>query len=99
MQNTGKHQWEAIKWIICYVKGSLDRCLVFDKSKTTTYDVAGFSDFDYGGDIDHSRFYGYISTLCVILSLGKHSHSPFQVYPLLRLNTSLQLRVLKKLHG
>jgi len=34
------------------VKGSLDRCLVFNKSKNATYDVTGFVDFDYGGDLD-----------------------------------------------
>jgi len=66
MHNLGKDHWAAVKWIIHYVKGSLDRCLLFDKSKTTTYDVARFTISDYGGDLDdrHSTC-GYIYTLCV----------------------------------
>ena len=54
MYNPGKDHWEAVKWIIRYVKGSFDRCLVFNKSKTATYDVTGFDDSDYGGDLDLS---------------------------------------------
>jgi len=51
--------------IIHYVKGSLDRYLVFDKSKTTTHDVAGFVNSDYGGDLDRRpSTSGYIFTLC-----------------------------------
>ena len=48
------------------MKGSLDRCLVFDKSKTANYDVVGYVDSDYGGDLDHGHSTsGYIFTLCV----------------------------------
>ena len=70
------------------MKGFLDRCLVLDKTKTATYDVASFIDFCYGGDLNrrHSIF-------------GRHHYSLLQLYPLLRLNISLQLRVSKKLHG
>ena len=46
MHNPGKDHWEAVKWILCYVKGSLDRFLVFDKSKIATYDIASFVDSD-----------------------------------------------------
>ena len=40
MHNLSKDHWEVIKWILRYVKGPLYICLVFDESKTTTYDVA-----------------------------------------------------------
>jgi len=50
MHNPSKDHWEAVKWILSYVKGSLDRCLVFDKSKTASYDAVGFVDSDYGRD-------------------------------------------------
>ena len=54
-----------MKWILHYVKSSLDVCLIFDKSKTTTYDVTGLVNFDYSGDLDHRRFIsGYIFTPC-----------------------------------
>jgi len=47
------------------VKGSLDRCLILGKSKTATYDVAGFVDSDYSGDLDHMHSISrYIFTLC-----------------------------------
>ena len=39
--------------------------LVFDRSKTTTNDVVGFVDSDYGGDLDRRRsLSSYIFTLC-----------------------------------
>ena len=34
------------------MKDSLNKCLVFNKSKTTTLDVIGYLDSDYGGDHD-----------------------------------------------
>lgn len=41
MHSPGKDHWDAMKWILHYMKGSLDKCLVFDKSKPITLDVAG----------------------------------------------------------
>jgi len=35
MRDPGKGHWEAIKWILWYIKGTIDICLVFKK------DVAG----------------------------------------------------------
>ena len=65
MHNPSKDHWEAIKQILHNVKGSLERCLVFDKSKTATYDVAGFVDYDYVGDLDRRHsISGYVFT-CV----------------------------------
>jgi len=53
MHNPGKDHWEAIKWILRYVQGSFDRCLVFNKSKTATYNIIGFVNSDYSRDLDH----------------------------------------------
>jgi len=52
MHNSGKYHWNAVKWILRYVKGSFDKCLVFDKFKSTSSDIVGFVDSDYGGDLD-----------------------------------------------
>ena len=41
MCNASKDHWKAMKLILHYVKGSLDGCLVFGKSKIATYNVAG----------------------------------------------------------
>ena len=90
MHNPDKHHREAVKWIIHCVKGSLGRCLVFDKSKTAAYNVAGFVDSDYGGDLDHRRsISSYISPCVRVQSHGRHHYSLLQLYPLLRLNISL----------
>ena len=48
------------------MKDFLDRCLVFAKSKTATYDIAGFVDSGYDGDLDRRHsISSYIFTLCV----------------------------------
>ena len=66
MHNPGKDHWDAMKWILRYVKGSLDKGLVFDRSESTTFDVVGYVDSNYSGDLDHRRsISGYIFTFCV----------------------------------
>jgi len=48
------------------VKGSLDKGLVFDRSKSTSFDIVGYVDSDYGSDLDRRRsISGYFFTLCV----------------------------------
>jgi len=65
MHNPGKDHSEVVKWILHYVKGSLDRCWLFDKSKTVTYDVTCFIDSNYGGDLDRRcSISSYIFALC-----------------------------------
>ena len=49
------------------MKGSLDSCLVFDRSKTVTYDVAGFGDSDYAADLDHGAIIQATSSLGVFI--------------------------------
>jgi len=44
MHNPGKGYWEAVKWILRYVKGSIARGLVFDSNKAAILDVVGFVD-------------------------------------------------------
>jgi len=54
-----------VKWILRYVKGSIDRRLVFDRNKAATWDVTSFVDSDYTGDLDRRRsISGYIFTMC-----------------------------------
>lgn len=65
MHNPGKDHWEAVKWILRYVKGTAGKGLVFDRAKTTTGNVVGFVDSDYAEDLDRRRsISGYIFTLC-----------------------------------
>jgi len=65
MHNPGKDHWEAVKWILRYVRGTTGKGLGFDRIKAATSDVTGFVDSDYAGDLDRRRsISGYIFTMC-----------------------------------
>ena len=62
MSKPGKVHWEAVKWIMRYLKGSTDVCLVFEGQKNRG--VVGYVDSDYAGDLDKRRsLTGYIFTV------------------------------------
>ena len=91
MHNPGKNHWEAMKWIFCYVKGYLDRCLVFDKSKTATYIMLSGTLIQTMMKILMAGvIHQAISSLYVlVLSPGKHPYNQLQLYRLLNQNTLL----------
>ena len=70
MSRSGKEHWEAIKWILRYLKGSLDTCLCFTSASLK---LRGYVDVDFAGDIDsrksttgfvfYYRWYNHISGL------------------------------------
>jgi len=49
----GKEHWAAIKRVLRYVKGSMDKGLVFDKNSSCV--LQGFSDADWAGDHETRR--------------------------------------------
>ena len=58
MANPGKEHWQAVKWILRYLKGTLNICLEFGRNKNT---LVGFVDSDYAGDLDKRRsLTGYV---------------------------------------
>ncbi|KAL2253255.1 UNVERIFIED_CONTAM: Retrovirus-related Pol polyprotein from transposon TNT 1-94 [Sesamum indicum] len=61
MSNPGVMHWEAVKWILRYLRGTKDRALVFGKGKITLF---GFIDADFvGSDYDRRRSTtGYVFT-------------------------------------
>ncbi|KAL2228761.1 UNVERIFIED_CONTAM: Retrovirus-related Pol polyprotein from transposon TNT 1-94 [Sesamum indicum] len=61
MSNPGVMHWEAVKWILRYLRGAKDRALVFGKGKLTLF---GFVDADFAGsDYDKRRSTtGYVFT-------------------------------------
>ncbi|KAM7461045.1 hypothetical protein LguiA_029166 [Lonicera macranthoides] len=62
MANPGKPHWQAVKWVLRYLRGTMDKGLVFEKSGTST--IEGFVDSDYAGDLDKRRSTtGYVFTL------------------------------------
>ena len=47
------------------MKGTVNKELVFDRNKAATYDVTGFVNSDYAGDLGRRRsISGYIFTTC-----------------------------------
>ncbi|RVW87666.1 Retrovirus-related Pol polyprotein from transposon TNT 1-94 [Vitis vinifera] len=52
MSRPGKQHWEAVKWILRYLKGSLDTCLCFTGASLK---LQGYVDADFAGDIDSRK--------------------------------------------
>jgi hypothetical protein len=64
MTNPGKQHWEAVKWILRYLRGTTDKCLCFRKGKLR---LQGFAYVDFAGEVDHRRSTtGYVFTLGTI---------------------------------
>ena len=53
LSNPGKEHWEAVKWILKYVKGTFRVCLCFDGSDRM---LVGHIDLDMAGDTDSRKF-------------------------------------------
>ncbi|KAK2378762.1 putative mitochondrial protein [Trifolium repens] len=61
MSNPGKAHWEAVKWILRYLRGTTEKCLYFGKGEIK---VQGYVDADFAGEVDHRRSTtGYIFTV------------------------------------
>lgn len=61
MANPGKLHWQAVKWILKYLRGTINTCLVFGKGNES---LVGYVDSDYAGDLDKRRsLSGYVFTL------------------------------------
>ncbi|KAL3835280.1 hypothetical protein ACJIZ3_003671 [Penstemon smallii] len=52
LSNPGKEHWEAVKWIMRYLRGSSDLRLCFGSEKPT---LIGYTDSDMAGDIDSRK--------------------------------------------
>jgi transposase InsO family protein len=60
MSNPGKEHWDAVKWILRYLKGTPNVCLRYGVGKPL---LEGFTDSDMSGDADSSRSTsGYVMT-------------------------------------
>ena len=54
MHNPGRNHWQAVKWILRYIIGTVDVGLVFQQDMTSQCAV-GYVDSDYAGDLDKCR--------------------------------------------
>ena len=63
MSNPLKEHWEAVKWILRYIKGITEVCLKFKKG--SEFKLYGLCDSDYAGDLDKRRSissYAFVSS-------------------------------------
>ena len=61
MSNLGKEHWNAVKWVLRYLRGTSDYCITFNR---TSDSICGFVDSDFAGDLDKRRStLGYVFTL------------------------------------
>ena len=62
MSKPGSMHWEAVKWLLRYLKGSVRLTLRF--TEEAEFKVQGYSDSDFGGDLDKKRsLSGYVFTV------------------------------------
>ncbi|GKC27430.1 retrovirus-related pol polyprotein from transposon TNT 1-94, partial [Tanacetum coccineum] len=52
LANPGKNHWEAVKWILKYLRGTANVGLVYGTNRGNHVDVIGFVDSDYAKDPD-----------------------------------------------
>ena len=68
MSNLGKKHWNAMKWLLRYIKGTIKVGLVYEKAKGDVW-LDGFVDSDYGGDRDKRKSTTYfvfcLSSCCI----------------------------------
>ena len=64
MHNPGKGHWQAVKWILRYIQGTVDIGLKFEKDRNVGKHLVGYVDSDYAGDLDKRRSTtGYVFTI------------------------------------
>nr|GEY80439.1 retrovirus-related Pol polyprotein from transposon TNT 1-94 [Tanacetum cinerariifolium] len=57
LANPGKNHWEAVKWILKYLRGIANVGLVYGTDRDNHVDVTGFVDSDYAKDLDKEAEY------------------------------------------
>ncbi|CAM8956707.1 unnamed protein product [Rhodiola kirilowii] len=55
MSKPGKTHWDAVKWVLRYVKGSVGKGLMFGKANAHSDIIMGFVDFDFAGCLDSRK--------------------------------------------
>ena len=64
IHDPGRGHWEVVKWILQYIRGTIDIDLVFKKDVTGKKECIGYVDSDYAGDLDKCRSAaGYVFAL------------------------------------
>ncbi|KAH9782991.1 hypothetical protein KPL71_009148 [Citrus sinensis] len=65
MGNPGKEHWEAVKWLLRYLRGTEGHEVMFGQVNNASSKVLGYVDSDFAGDLDKRRSVtGLVFTLC-----------------------------------
>jgi len=68
MHDPHKGQWEAVRWIPRYIKGTLDVGLIFEKDECGKHEYTGYVNSDYVGKLDKRQSTaGYVFNLSQVL--------------------------------
>jgi hypothetical protein len=63
MHDSGKSHWQAAKWILRYILGTIDLGLKFERDDSVERHLVGYVDLDYASDLDKRRSTtGYVFT-------------------------------------
>ncbi|XP_075106784.1 secreted RxLR effector protein 161-like [Nicotiana tabacum] len=61
MHDPGKEHWQAVKWILWYIRNTVYAGLIFEQEDSQY--LVGYCDSDYAGDLDKRRSTtGYVLT-------------------------------------
>ena len=82
LSNPGKKHWEAVKWILRYLKGTSKSSLCFEKANPV---LEGYTDSDMAGDPDGRKSTsGYLYTFAGELCHGSQDCRSVLHYPQLK---------------
>ena len=59
MSNPDKEHWLGMKWLLRYLNGSSEVGLIYEKRGKTIW-LEGYSDSDYGTNIDKRRVHNFL---------------------------------------
>ena len=67
MSNPGNVHWEVVKWILRYLRGTINKFFYFGKGELK---VQGYIDADFGGEVDNRK-----STTSYVFTIGNIAES------------------------
>ena len=83
MSNPGKAHWDAIKWILRYLRDTTKKCLYFGKGEIK---VEGYVDADFAGELTTEEVQLVIYLLLLLEQLvGCREYKKLSLYPQQRL--------------
>ena len=97
LSNPGKEHWNAVKWILRYLRGTSKLSLCYGAGKLN---LVGYTDSDMVRDIDsRKRTCGYLITFAGELWLGNLGFNSVWHFLLLKQGLLQQQKLVKRCYG